>query len=133
MHGRKTQRQTRKVPVVRVEPTEDDYDAWAYEQMNKNDEPYYPRRGPFINIYHLDRQFGGHEEGGWYYDTWDIVKVIPAKRWRRALRMAERLRRGQYLNHGNRGLSNYWNKPQDYLVCVEKTPGKDDSNYQPWQ
>lgn len=28
----------------------------------------------FINIYVVNKQYGGPEEGGWYYDTYDCIK-----------------------------------------------------------
>ncbi|MGP5096281.1 hypothetical protein [Staphylococcus equorum] len=27
----------------------------------------------FINVYEVTREFGGHEEGGWYYDDYTCV------------------------------------------------------------
>lgn len=31
------------------------------------------RRTLWLNVYHLDRHYGGPEEGGWWYDTWTPV------------------------------------------------------------
>ena len=28
----------------------------------------------YVNIYETNREFGGHEEGGWYYDTGDLLE-----------------------------------------------------------
>lgn len=29
-----------------------------------------------LAVYEVDRAFGGHEEGGWWYDTGELVAVI---------------------------------------------------------
>jgi hypothetical protein len=29
----------------------------------------------YVNIYETNRAYGGHEEGGWYYDTGDLLKT----------------------------------------------------------
>jgi hypothetical protein len=29
----------------------------------------------YVNIYEINRAYGGHEEGGWYYDTGDLLKT----------------------------------------------------------
>lgn len=33
----------------------------------------------FVNVYLVTREFGGHEEGGWYYDHYDCVENFPIK------------------------------------------------------
>lgn len=85
----------------------------------------------WVNVYRLDRHQGGHEEGWWFYDSWDVIESIRCRSRGRAEKLAERLR-VRYLDHGNRYRSNYWNKPQDYDVRVEKEHGEDGSNYEPW-
>lgn len=32
---------------------------------------------PFLNVYHVTRQHGGHEEGGWYYDQGEPMASVP--------------------------------------------------------
>ena len=29
----------------------------------------------YVNIYETNRAYGGHEEGGWYYNTGDLLKT----------------------------------------------------------
>jgi len=36
----------------------------------------YPTK--YVNVYSVDRCYGGPEEGGWWYDTGDPVASIPA-------------------------------------------------------
>jgi hypothetical protein len=33
----------------------------------------------FINVYTIDRRYGGPEEGGWWYDWFECVEVFPVK------------------------------------------------------
>jgi hypothetical protein len=33
----------------------------------------------FVNAYAVDRCFGGHEEGGWWYDSGEPLASIPAR------------------------------------------------------
>lgn len=33
----------------------------------------------YVNVYSVTRHFGGHEEGGWYYDWYMCVETIPCK------------------------------------------------------
>jgi hypothetical protein len=51
-----------------------------------------------------DRQFGGHEEGGWWFDTWTLSRVSPFafksetaayEAEKRANRLLDRLNRGK--------------------------------------
>lgn len=38
---------------------------------------YYETQHSWMNIYEVDREFGGPEEGGWYYDTGEVEVSIP--------------------------------------------------------
>ena len=31
----------------------------------------------WVNVYLSDRQYGGPEEGGWWYDTQQIIRAVP--------------------------------------------------------
>lgn len=33
----------------------------------------------FLNVYSITRHFGGHEEGGWWYDWYECVEVFPVR------------------------------------------------------
>lgn len=35
-----------------------------------------PRNTYIIAAYEVDRAFGGHEEGGWWFDTGQLVRVM---------------------------------------------------------
>lgn len=36
-----------------------------------------------VGVYHVDRCYGGPEEGGWYFDAWQHVasRLVSAHRW----------------------------------------------------
>lgn len=127
MAKRRTQRRTPKGPKKWPKTREERIREWR-DQLRR--EATYGAH--YVNVYHLYQEYGGPEEGGWYYDSWEIVESIRKRTRGRAEKLAERLRRGQYPDHRNRSKSNYWNKRQDYRVSVEKTPGEDGSNYKPW-
>jgi hypothetical protein len=33
----------------------------------------------YVNVYRVTRHFGGHEEGGWYYNNYDCIECVPTK------------------------------------------------------
>jgi hypothetical protein len=33
----------------------------------------------FINVYEVERHFGGHEEGGWYFNALTCVETFPVR------------------------------------------------------
>lgn len=33
-----------------------------------------------LALYEIDRAFGGHEEGGWFFDTGQLVKILAVDR-----------------------------------------------------
>lgn len=33
----------------------------------------------YVNAYRVTREFGGHEEGGWWYDNYECIEVFPVK------------------------------------------------------
>lgn len=53
------------------------------EQRNADRER--DRRGSFlVAVYDQDRAYGGAEEGGWWYDTGTLVRVVAVRRTERA-------------------------------------------------
>ena len=36
-----------------------------------------------VGVYHVDRCYGGPEEGGWYFDAWQHVasRLVPEQQW----------------------------------------------------
>lgn len=65
------------------------WDEWtATDEYESDDEhPDFPR---WLNAYELSRNLGGHEEGGWYYDSGEpvfAVRVVNADEMVEALRL----------------------------------------------
>jgi hypothetical protein len=66
------------------------------------------RQNYSVALYFCDREFGGREEGGWYYDTGKIVKMIRVFNVEeKAITYANRMQRlvDRTLNKGRRPIS----------------------------
>lgn len=70
----------------------------------------------YVNVYRLDRAYGGPEEGGWYYDCGDPVASVPFDSVREAEAEAGRLEK-----RFPRGKNRYSVAPQgeDFGVYIE--------------
>lgn len=82
-------------------------------------------RGRFVlTFYELDRKYGGPEEGGWWYNTGDLVRVsrgyddeqqaeAAADRANRLLEYLQRRKRslGSVLYRGGRHRCEVWDQP----------------------
>lgn len=53
-----------------------------------------------VAVYSLHRYYGGPEEGGWWYDTRELVAVAPADTAEDAHKLAEELREGRFKDTG---------------------------------
>lgn len=62
-----------------------------------------------VAVYELGRLYGGPEEGGWYYDTRELVAVavVPEGTNEAALALCDQLEAGEYMSTGQRGNVNY--------------------------
>lgn len=86
----------------------------------------------FVNVYHLDRHKGGNEEGGWYFDTGEIVRSVqvPASLADGYVRLLE----SEYPR--GRGKTSRYSviySGGDYSVRIEDMPGEDFSDYRPYE
>jgi hypothetical protein len=62
---------------VDIEPSEmREFDAWkkAYRALCLGDT--LDEGQVWLCAYDVTREFGGHEEGGWWYDDWTFVEVV---------------------------------------------------------
>lgn len=77
----------------------------------------------FVNVYKKDQQYGGPEEGGWWYNTYELVLsegcFTEAFAWFRASKLEE-----DYPYNGNSSRVNSYRLPNDYAIYVEPQPGK---------
>lgn len=87
----------------------------------------YGKRIQFVTVYETGRNYGGPQEGGWYYDTGTVVACFPVLR-HRAERLLERVKdRCDRINREERRRcpSSVLSRG-DYLVAwLEDRPGED--------
>ena len=36
----------------------------------------------YVNVYEVTRHYGGAEEGGWWFDWWECVEIVPINKER---------------------------------------------------
>lgn len=75
----------------------------------------------FVAVYMADRAYGGPEEGGWYYDTGELVRVCALFRNEQsAVKYAQRLnaRLEGTLNSGRREVSSVLSEGR-YVAYVD--------------
>lgn len=85
----------------------------------------------FVNVYELSRDYGGPEEGGWYYDSgFPVLSIETMAEYADAI--VEMLRE-EFPNYGNRYSVIHYSKPSDYTVYVESHPAAEWSDYSPWE
>jgi hypothetical protein len=53
-----------------------------------------------VNVVLEDRAYGGPEEGGWWYDTGEVMQVIPTDSLESAGCLIEWLKAGRFSNEG---------------------------------
>lgn len=100
----------------------------------------------FINFYSYSREYGGPEEGGWYFDSWEIrecVRIRGGIHSARAARLFNKARRV----HGfatdpqkvRRNERHDWKFSKfgrpgcgSARLVLEDKPGANGSNYQPY-
>jgi hypothetical protein len=77
--------------------------------------------GVYVNVYRLDRCYGGPEEGGWWFDAGNVVHSFQMTSLTQAEALVTILRQ-QFTDGGHR----YSVRPndEDYAVAVEPTPGE---------
>lgn len=79
----------------------------------------------FVNVYEVDRCYGGPQEGGWYYDCGEVADSYELVGGRNRKRMAERKRRqlqSEFCPRGGRSQRSYMRCK--YRVVVERQPGQ---------
>jgi len=88
----------------------------------------------YVNVYIMDRAYGGPEEGGWYYDTWEIVpeeSVIGTSEEDAERLLEEKQAWADAENKGRRGPSSVRSEGH-YKVRLETGPGASGDNYSPY-
>lgn len=77
----------------------------------------------YVNVYELDRHYGGPEEGGWWYDSGTLITSIPLPSKHHAEEHAALLRETDYRSTGN--VSSVIYRGGAYSVEVSNEPGAD--------
>ena len=77
--------------------------------------PYY------VNVYERDRCYGGPEEGGWYYNTYEIVHTAKFDTESEAEKYSRDIA-DEYPTTGNYTSVVY--NGGDYIICIENLPGQ---------
>jgi hypothetical protein len=78
--------------------------------------------GYFVNVYEVDRHYGGPEEGGWWFDAGHVVHSFHLINRTEAESLIELLRQ-QFTDTGER--YSMAARYDDYRVVLEATPGAD--------
>jgi hypothetical protein len=88
----------------------------------------------YVSMYEVDRCFGGHEEGGWWYDWYDFRQTVAACATKdEAMALARRLNEEQDAQDradGHRGRSSVIGGP-DTEFYVEDHPGELQTTHRP--
>jgi len=78
----------------------------------------------FVNIYFVQRCFGGREEGGWYFDCGEILRVIVVPNESAAQEIKSGLDALEFSNKGRRPLSSV-HSDGEFRVTIDLAPGVD--------
>ena len=81
----------------------------------------------FVNVYDVDRGYGGREEGGWWFDYGTLKKCRPCRTRAEAEKIRERFERYLDATHnaeGNHDLSSV-NCQGRMVAYIEGQPGED--------
>ncbi len=86
----------------------------------------------YVNVYLLDKEEGGPEEGGWYYDTWEVESSTKCNTVEEAKTQLEEVER-EYAkeNEGRPSISSVISKGR-FDVRLEASPGESGNNYHPY-
>lgn len=100
----------------------------------REDSPKHEAGTYYVNIYLHDRRYGGPEEGGWWYDVWLYDSCAKeTNEWEVAKRVCSE--QANALIERNRGRHPFDSMASTgiYEARIETDPGKDFSNYEPYQ
>ena len=85
----------------------------------------------FVNVYLIDRAYGGPEEGGWWFQTGQLIRMIPCRE-RDVERLQRRVRRVvEAWNEGRRPISSVLSTGV-YAMEISEEPGADYPTEQPY-
>lgn len=81
---------------------------------DENDDPVW-----FVNVYEVDRVYGGPEEGGWYYDAGRLMATYQISgTYDDADELREQIRDGEWESTGNSGSVTYSGGDYDLEITL---------------
>lgn len=83
----------------------------------------------YVNVYSMSREYGGPEEGGWWFDTWEPVASVPCEEDKIEETKA-RLSKS-FPKTGSR--NSVAQRTEDFAVCVEDHYATAGNNYAPYE
>lgn len=109
-----------------VETSLEDYDKTRQEWVDAHPDYYLEsdvfRRYQHINVYRMDRAYGGPEEGGWWYNLWEPELSIPVVPGVNKDEVVDFLRAFY--------MTDFYNA--DYKIRLEWEPAKEGNDYRPY-
>lgn len=93
------------------------------------------RNKHWVNVYWPDKDYGGSEEGGWWYNYAHCVESYPCRSEKQAEKLrASLLAQRKYQGHPHRTLSSINHRLGDTVdIFIENREGADWSDYRPWE
>jgi hypothetical protein len=86
-----------------------------------------PKHKMYVSAYRVTRHFGGHEEGGWYYDWYEHIATYPRRVKSLRLPMVQEKMREMYVHlrssHGRQGRYSV-RGGADIVIVNERTAGE---------
>lgn len=91
----------------------------------------------FVNVYMVDRAYGGPEEGAWYYNYGELecsyeIKGQSKRSLKRAEKLRKKLEKGEFSNKGRKSTYSV-NSCGEWRVKIEDKIGSDWSDYRRWE
>lgn len=75
----------------------------------------------YVNVYAIERVYGGPEEGGWWYDTGEPVLTVVCEHEQQAQDVANQLRQEYPHTHDRYSVLG----GDDWNIAIEDEPGKE--------
>lgn len=92
------------------------------------------RNKHWVNVYWPDKAFGGHEEGGWWYNYGICREAIPHRSRKQAEKLvAQMLTQPWYQNSGKPLYSVNHSLGDTVRIEIADYQGQDWSDYSPWE
>lgn len=93
------------------------------------------RNKHWVNVYWPDKEYGGSEEGGWWYNYALCVETYPCRDRKQAEKLVKWLKgQRKYQGHPHRTPSSINHRCGDTVdILIEPREGADWSDYRPWE